>query len=92
MYEKIVSNRLNSFFDKNSIIDKFQYGFRPRHSTYMAPLDLYDRLTESIEADEFTVSGRFVPGRFVPGRFVPRTVRTRTIRTHRITLVFVAMC
>ena len=44
---------------KNNIINESQYGFRPPHSTHMALLHLYDRLTEAIEANEFTV-GVFV--------------------------------
>ena len=59
VYEKVVSKRLNSFCMKNNIINEFQCRFRPHHSTHMALLHLYDRLTEAIEANEFTV-GVFV--------------------------------
>ena len=55
VYEKVISNRMISFLSKNEIINSSQYGFRSQHSTYMALLDFYDKITESIEANEYTV-------------------------------------
>lgn len=42
-------NRLNSYLAVNNIIISNQYGFRAKHSTYMAVLDFYDKVSKAIE-------------------------------------------
>ena len=48
-FEKIVYKRLNEYFLQLNIIIPNQYGFRSNHSTSMALLDLYDKVTESLD-------------------------------------------
>ena len=55
VFEKVVFNRLNSFCDKNNILNDSQYGFRKKHSSYMALLDLYNRIAESRENKEHAI-------------------------------------
>ena len=55
IFEKAAFNRLNSYIMSNNIISKNQYGFRSKFSTYMALLDLYDKITESIDNKKFAV-------------------------------------
>ena len=55
IFEKVIYNRLNSFIQKNKILNTNQFGFRPHHSTYMALIELYDKITESIEKEEYTI-------------------------------------
>ena len=42
IFEKVVNNRLLSYLDANNILCRNQYGFRKKHSTYMALMDMYD--------------------------------------------------
>jgi hypothetical protein len=57
IFEKAISIRLISFLDKNYILSRpnQQFGFRKKHSTHMALLDFYDKVTESIESNNYTV-------------------------------------
>ena len=59
IFEKIIANRLNSYIDKEKILSRCQFGFRKQHSTYMAMLKLYDKISEAIDKNEFCV-GIFV--------------------------------
>ena len=49
IFEKIASNRLQFFLNINNILTSSQYGFRPKHSTYMALLDMYDKISDSLD-------------------------------------------
>jgi hypothetical protein len=53
--EKIIAIRLISYLDKHDILDSSQYGFRKKHSTYMAMMCLYDKVSEAIDRNEFCV-------------------------------------
>jgi hypothetical protein len=55
IFEKAVSFRLMSFLEKNSILLKNQYGFRKNHSTYMAIIDMYDKISRAIDDGEYAV-------------------------------------
>jgi len=44
-----------SFLDNNKILTDKQYGFRERHSTYMAILNLIDKITEEIDNKKIVV-------------------------------------
>ena len=55
IYEKAVSKRLMSFLDANSILIDNQYGFRPNHSTYMTLLQMYDKISTSMDLNHFSV-------------------------------------
>ncbi|WP_150149731.1 reverse transcriptase domain-containing protein [Candidatus Enterovibrio escicola] len=47
--ERVVYNRLNSYLDKLNVIVPSQYGFRKKNTTYMALLDLTDKINEAID-------------------------------------------
>ena len=53
--EKVLYNRLLEFIDKHNILSSNQYGFRKNTSTSMALLDLVDKISASIENNEYTI-------------------------------------
>ena len=55
VFEKVVANRLMFFFDSCNILIKNQYGFRKNHSTYMAIMAMYDKISTAIDKGEFAV-------------------------------------
>ena len=59
IFEKVMYNRLISYLDYNKILHPAQYGFRKNHSTYMALLDLYNRITTATDNNEYAI-GIFV--------------------------------
>ena len=50
MYERIVT-----FLNANNILYKFQFGFRPKHSPYLALITLIDKLAAAIENGDYAV-------------------------------------
>ena len=42
--EKIIFTQLSTYFNENKLIFDNQYGFRPKHSTEYAALELVDRI------------------------------------------------
>jgi hypothetical protein len=55
-FEKAIYNRLLSFLKTSDIIADTQFGFRKGHSTYMAILKLYDKISASIDKGKFAIS------------------------------------
>ena len=55
IYEKVIFTRLVTFCERNNIISQCQYGFRSNHSTCMALMDLYNKVSTSIENNEFAI-------------------------------------
>lgn len=53
--EKLVYNRLTNYIDKYNILTNNQYGFRKNYSTYMALIELFDKLSLSFDTKEFTI-------------------------------------
>jgi len=53
--EKIFYVRLHDFIVKNNILSPHQYGFRQKHSTYMAINDLYTKITEDLDNKLHTI-------------------------------------
>ena len=53
--ERIVYNRLLNYIDKNKILCDSQYGFRKKHSTSLALIDIYDKISSAIDRREFAV-------------------------------------
>ena len=45
LFEKIMYVRLLDYLDHNNIINNAQFGFRKNHSTHMALLNLYDKIS-----------------------------------------------
>ena len=47
--EKLMHIRLYEFLDNNLLLTENQYGFRPKHSTYMALLNLVDKVSDKFD-------------------------------------------
>ena len=48
-------NRLLDFLDKYKMLNKYQFGFRRKHSTYMALIILLENLTKALENGESAI-------------------------------------
>jgi hypothetical protein len=46
--ERVIYNRMLNYLNKNSILSENQYGFRKKHSTSLALVDLYDKISLAI--------------------------------------------
>jgi hypothetical protein len=55
VFEKIVYNRLINYIDRFHILIDNQYGFRSGHSTYLALLQLYNKISSAIDKNEFII-------------------------------------
>ena len=55
VFERSFYTRLSSFLEEQKILYENQFGFRKRHSTYMANLILMNKVISSIEKNEFTI-------------------------------------
>ena len=53
--ERLVFNRCIHYIDKYEILNDKQFGFRSKHSTYMAILEFIDKISNSVENNETTV-------------------------------------
>ena len=53
--ERIVYNQLYNFLIKYNIIIPCQYGFRKLHSTDLAILDLYDKVSNALSNNQYVV-------------------------------------
>ena len=53
--EKVFYNRLLNHINTNNILYANQYGFRNGHSTSLALVDLYDKISEAIDCRELAV-------------------------------------
>ena len=53
--ERLMYNRLLDFLDKYKILNKYQFGFRRNHSTYMALIILLENLTKALENGESAI-------------------------------------
>ena len=54
LYEKILYNKLMSFFNKYNVISNYQYGFRKNHSTELAVTELIRKIGVASEEKKFT--------------------------------------
>ena len=53
--EKIMYKRVIKYLDKNNILFQSQYGFRKKHSTNLAAIELMTKILQAIENGEYTV-------------------------------------
>ena len=53
--ERLVFNRCVEYIDIHEILNDKQFGFRPNHSTYMAIIQLVDKITNAVERNETTI-------------------------------------
>ena len=54
--ERIMYNRCYDFITKTNVLFKKQYGFRNKHSTYMAVLDFVININHAIDNDKYTLA------------------------------------
>jgi len=47
--------RLIKYLEQNNLLTDKQYGFREKHSTYMALLDLIDHITEELDSKKYSL-------------------------------------
>ena len=52
IFEKVICNQLNDYFDVNKLFHSSQYGFRKQHSTELATMELVDRATQKMDRGE----------------------------------------
>jgi len=55
IFEKLIYNRLVNFIERHKILVSSQFGFRKNHSTYMALMSLYDKISQAIDSNEYCV-------------------------------------
>ena len=48
-------NRCIDYINHHKILNDKQFGFRPKHSTYMAIAQLVDKVTNAVEKNETTI-------------------------------------
>lgn len=53
--ERIVYNRLTEYFSEHNLLYIHQYGFREKHSTAMALVQLMDKFSKALDNNEFTI-------------------------------------
>ena len=54
IFEKIIYSRLIKYIDKSNILYKYQYGFRKKHSTEHALIELVDQIRLSMGSNQMT--------------------------------------
>ena len=52
IFEKIICNQINDYFNLNNLFHSGQYGFRKHHSTELAAMELIDRTTQDMDRGE----------------------------------------
>ena len=55
LLERVMYNRLLNFLNKYNILSINQFGFRKNHSTSLALIHLYDKISTAIDNREYTV-------------------------------------
>lgn len=55
IYEKVMSAQITKYLNVNKFLYNRQYGFRNKHSTAMALIDLVDKISQSIDNNEYTI-------------------------------------
>ena len=56
VFEKLMYNKLYNFIEANDILYAHQYGFRRGHSTQQAIITLINKITKSVNSDDFVIS------------------------------------
>ena len=54
IFEKLMYRQLKNFLDKNDILFKSQYGFREKHSTRHAVIDIVNIIQNNMDLELFT--------------------------------------
>ena len=56
VFERVMHNQLNNFFTQFKIYYKSQYGFRPKHSTELAAVEMTDRIFTSMDDNNIPIN------------------------------------
>ena len=56
VFEKIIQKQIVNFFDSNNLFFGSQYGFRSKHSTELAVLELIDRINLNMDKGEIPIT------------------------------------
>ncbi len=56
LWKKIIFTQLSSYFNEHKLIFDNQYGFRPKHSTEYAALELVDRIITQMDKKEAPIN------------------------------------
>ena len=51
IYERLVYNQLMSFIDKHDLLYHNQFGFRIKHDTCMAVIEMFDRILQAMDSN-----------------------------------------
>ena len=54
--EKIMFNQLYTFFQNHNLFHNSEYGFRKGHSTELASLELFDKITCEMDKGEIPIA------------------------------------
>ena len=54
-FEKIMYDRLNNFIEKSHILFPHQYGFQSGRSTYMPLMNIYEKISNAFENNEYSI-------------------------------------
>ena len=56
LFEKVAYNQLYSYFTTNKLFYEGQYGFREKHSTELANMELLDRVLSALNDKKLPIS------------------------------------
>ena len=56
IFEKIMHNQIANYFEKNDLFYKSQYGFREKHNTEHATIEMIDQITRKLEKNETPIN------------------------------------
>ena len=56
IFEKIMAKRLTTYIDSNKILNKFQFGFRKKHSSSHPMVHLMNKITKTYQEKEFSIA------------------------------------
>ena len=55
IFEKLISKQMVLFIEKYKILYTYQYGFRGRHSTSLALIDIVDKIKDALDKNEYVL-------------------------------------
>ena len=65
IFEKIIVNRLYSFLEKYNCLYEFQYGFRAKHSTTHALINITESIREAFDGKNLVSVGLCRPSKSI---------------------------
>ena len=56
IFERVIFNQIHAYFTAHNLYYSGQYGFREKHSTQLAALELVDRITRDLDIGNTPIS------------------------------------